>query len=79
MDGTQQALALLRDAARGTDAVDVKVRAISQHLVDDLNALYPDRSPDPEDSDREVWMKAGERRVVRFLISQLNLQTGVPS
>ncbi len=36
-------------------------------LIDLLNELYPEQSPDPRDPEREVWMKAGERRLVRKL------------
>jgi len=41
-------------------------------LIEWLNSLYPERCPNPNDSEREVWMKAGERRVVNQLINKLN-------
>jgi hypothetical protein len=41
-------------------------------LIEWLNQLYPEKSPNPSDSEREVWMKAGERRAVNVLISKLN-------
>lgn len=41
-------------------------------LIEWLNALYPEKCPNPEDTEREVWMKAGERRVVNQLINKLN-------
>jgi len=34
----------------------------------------PERCPDPEMSDREIWIEAGKRSVVRFLIDQLENQ-----
>lgn len=40
---------------------------ISKPLLDELNQRYPERSAESEWSDREIWLKAGERRVVRFL------------
>ncbi len=40
---------------------------IPKLLLDELNQRYPERSADPEWVDREVWLKSGERRVLRFL------------
>jgi hypothetical protein len=40
-------------------------------LVEWLDKLYPERSPDPDDSEREIWMRVGERRLVRSLIAKL--------
>jgi hypothetical protein len=34
--------------------------------------MYPHRCPDPKDPEREIWMKAGERRVVDVLRSKFN-------
>lgn len=42
---------------------------ISPELLKELDALYPDRCPDPDDTERMVWVKVGERRVVNFLKS----------
>lgn len=42
---------------------------IQRGLVDELNAIYPHRCADPKDSEREIWMKAGERRVIDFIES----------
>ena len=47
---------------------------IPNALLDELNQRYPERSPEPEWSDREVWIRAGERRVVRFLKEQFKRQ-----
>jgi hypothetical protein len=38
-------------------------------LIELLDERYPEKSPNPEDSEREVWMKAGERRLVRRLLN----------
>ena len=40
-------------------------------LLETLQALYPAKAPDPKDSDREIWMKAGERRLVETLQAKL--------
>jgi len=40
---------------------------IPPKLVQDLEKLFPDKSPDMKDSDREVWYKAGQSSVVEFL------------
>jgi hypothetical protein len=45
-------------------------------LVQWLDTLYPEKSPDPKDSEREIWMKAGERRVINFLIHKINQNEG---
>lgn len=44
---------------------------LSRDLLDSLEGLYPPRPADPKDSDREIWMKAGERRLVEVLWSKL--------
>lgn len=38
-------------------------------LLSALDRLFPQRCPDPKDPEREIWMKAGERRVVEFLMA----------
>lgn len=45
---------------------------VSLELLQELDALYPPRCPDPRDSEREVWMKAGERRMVDVLWAKFN-------
>jgi len=40
---------------------------VPKDLLEALEKLYPERTPEPEWSDREIWMRVGERRVVRFL------------
>ncbi|WP_150430206.1 hypothetical protein [Dechloromonas sp. CZR5] len=40
---------------------------LSGELLDTLESLYPARPPDPKDTEREIWMKAGERRLVEVL------------
>lgn len=40
---------------------------VERHFLDALDGLVPERSPDPKDTEREIWMKAGERRLVKLL------------
>lgn len=40
---------------------------IPEDLLKVLDLAFPERCPDPEWSDRDIWMRVGERRVVRFL------------
>ena len=44
---------------------------IPRELVEALDKLYPERSPDIGWSDREVWRRVGQREVVRFLLARL--------
>ncbi len=48
-----------------------EVPAIDPVLVADLDRRFPDKCPDPKDTKREIWMKAGERRLVVFLKAHL--------
>lgn len=45
---------------------------LTPELMKALHSLYPAKSPDPRDSDREIWIKAGERRVVEVLQSKFD-------
>ena len=40
---------------------------IPKDLLDALEHRFPERCPEPEWSDREIWMRVGERRVIRLL------------
>lgn len=40
---------------------------ISGDALKSLHAMYPARPPNPNDTEREIWMKAGERRLVEVL------------
>ena len=40
---------------------------INERLISHLEALYPDRCPDPGMEINEVWFKAGQASVVRHL------------
>jgi len=43
------------------------VPPIGEALLNYLDTVYPEQCADPRDSDREIWMKAGERRLVQRL------------
>jgi hypothetical protein len=48
---------------------------VSRELLEWLKRKYPDRAPDPvKDTDRMVWVKAGNVEVVRHLQSLFDLQ-----
>jgi hypothetical protein len=40
---------------------------IDEALIKKLDEVYPESSPDPAASDREIWMAVGCRQVVRML------------
>jgi len=56
---------------------DIKLPAIPEPLIRILDKKFPERCPNPNDPEREVWIKAGERKMVRFLIEQYNRQQEV--
>lgn len=51
-----------------------QVPHVTPALVEYLEALIPHRCPSPEESEREIWMRAGERRLVDFLANKLRKQ-----
>lgn len=44
-----------------------KLPIIEENLLDYLERVFPDKAPEPEMSDREVWMARGAIGVVRKL------------
>lgn len=50
------------------------VPQIDKILVEYLETLYPDKYPNIDTPDKEVWFKAGQVSVVRFLKSKLEEQ-----
>lgn len=40
---------------------------LPEDLIDELNRRYPERTPESEWAEREIWIRVGERRVIRFL------------
>ena len=59
-----------------TASKEVEYPSIPKDLLDRLDTQYPEKAPDPKDTEREVWMKAGERRVVRKLLIEFKRQHG---
>ncbi|RUT86783.1 MULTISPECIES: hypothetical protein [unclassified Mesorhizobium] len=51
-----------------------QVPPIPADVIDWLDRLYPEKCADPKDADREIWMKSGERRLVRRLRLELQRQ-----
>jgi hypothetical protein len=51
-----------------------QVPPIPADVIDWLDRLYPEKCPDPKDAEREIWMKSGERRLVRRLRLELQRQ-----
>lgn len=48
-----------------------KIPASGEEFIEMLDVMAPEKAPNPDDSDREVWMKAGERRLVNKLKAML--------
>ena len=47
--------------------VERKLPDLSKDLIDALDVRFPVRMADPKDSEREIWIKVGQRFVVDFL------------
>lgn len=45
---------------------------ISQELIDYLERQFPNKSPDLNDHERQIWFKAGQSSVVSHLKNILN-------
>ena len=52
----------------------MKYPHISKELIDYLEATVPERCPSITMSEREIWMYAGTRRLVRGFIEQFQNQ-----
>lgn len=42
--------------------------ALTQEMLDHLSDAFPHQCPNPNHTEREIWMKAGERRLIDLLI-----------
>ena len=49
------------------NTIERKLPDLSKDLIDALGVRFPSRCPDPSDSEREIWIKVGQRKVVEFL------------
>lgn len=47
------------------------IPVLSYDLIQALDKDFPERCPDPALPEREIWMQAGERRLVRMLLARL--------
>jgi hypothetical protein len=47
---------------------------VSKALVDVLHQMVPERCPDSNESDRDIWIYSGQRQIVRFLQTKLDEQ-----
>lgn len=50
------------------------VRGLSPELLDDLDTLFPERCPETDAADRDIWFYAGKRALVRDLRQALRRQ-----
>ena len=46
---------------------NTKLPKVDKLLVEKLEVLFPEQSADLQWSEKEVWYKAGQRSVIRFL------------
>jgi hypothetical protein len=51
-----------------------KFPALSKELVEFLDRQIPPRCPEPGDSEREIWIYCGKRRLVELLKSRFEAQ-----
>lgn len=51
-----------------------KIPLYSKDLIKELDEQYPEKCPELFDTDRIIWVKLGERRVVRHLLARLKNQ-----
>ena len=47
---------------------------INSAMVDALDERFPEQSADLSWNDREIWFKAGQRSVVKYLLKELEEQ-----
>jgi len=46
---------------------ELKIPFIEDGLLDYLQRLYPDKAPEPDETERQIWMNRGAVGVVRHL------------
>lgn len=47
---------------------------ISNELIECLDSIFPEKSADLKDTEKEVYFKGGQRSVVNHLINQKKIQ-----
>lgn len=48
---------------------------ISKELIDYLDSIFPDKAPEPDHSDRKVWINVGSVLVGKHLRAQYEEQS----
>lgn len=48
----------------------MSIPILAVDLIDALDREFPEKSPDPNDSERKIWMYVGKRELVRNLVAQ---------
>ena len=54
------------------------IPSFSYDFLEFLDSIYPDRCPNPSMSDRDIWIKVGQRSVVNYLKSIMDDQHELP-
>ncbi len=52
----------------------VPIPIISKELIEYLDSIFPEKSADLKDTEKEVFFKGGQRSVVKHLIQQKKIQ-----
>lgn len=60
-----------------TSFTDLKIHGLTEDTINDLNRAFPERCPAITDSEREIWMYAGKRELVRYLQHQYKVSQSV--
>lgn len=60
--------------ARESVVTLLTVRGLSPKLLHDLDRLFPERCPETDTADRDIWFYAGKRALVRDLLRALRHQ-----
>lgn len=47
---------------------------ISRDLLEELETRFPDKCPDPRMTEKDIYIKMGEVRVIRFLRAEFEIQ-----
>ena len=49
------------------------IKTLSVDLINELDKQYPSKCPDPNDTERMIWIKAGQRMLVDNLLSRIKV------
>ena len=55
-------------------AIDDQFPPVDEALIKRLNEMYPEKCPDIDTTDRNIWFYSGQRSVVKMLESVYNEQ-----